>query len=472
MRFAAFFNFKNRIYDMENNNTRKEADTLTMASYGTGKFLAEFFTGAYGLMVYYYFETEMHLSGFFVSIATIIYAFWNAINDPLIGYATGKKGKRSRWVIMGLILCAATYCIIFTPFGAMKKSPYLLFLWMVITVCLFDYFYSLWEVNYQGIFPDKFRSTKEREKCAIICTVIGVFGIALGSVLPPLFYTYGQPDTFKMSALIVAIIGLVCTVLIKRGVKETKEMLDSHEKRSASDAPSFYQSLKNSMKHKEFTAFVLLLFFYQSACICMTTSVNYVAHGYLGFDKGSATTPIFAAMLVGTLISVIIWKKVSAKIQNNNQKMLVITGLFMAIASILMVLAETQIHFAIGMFIWGMGFGGFWTFMIPGMADVVDSVVVKEKIRNDGILMGVRAFFARLSYASQAIVFWLCHKFFGYDSTIHGMQSTAAKFGIKMHFCIIPCIFFLLSVIIFLKLNPLTPALVKENKKALKELGL
>lgn len=456
----------------DNQNSHKDADSLTMASYGTGKFLAEFFTGAYGLMVYYFFETEMHLSGFYVSIATIVYALWNAINDPLIGYATGNRRKRSFWVISGLILCSITYFIIFSTPRKVSENQIYLLLWMIVFVCLYDFCYSLWEVNYQGVFPDKFRRTKEREKCAIFCTVIGVFGIALGSVLPPLFYSYGKPETFKKSAMIIGVIGLLCSVLIRRGVKETKEMLVQLKKRTKDDTPSFFSSLKQALKHREFTAFVLLLFFYQSACICMTSSVNYVAHGYLGFEKGSATTPIFAAMLAGALVSVIIWKNVSKKIKNNNQKMLCITGLFMAISSILMIFANTQIQFAAGMFVWGLGFGGFWTFMVPGMADVVDSVVVKEKIRNDGILMGVRAFFCRLSYASQAIVFWLCHKFTGYDSAVHGMQSESARLGIKLHFCAVPCIFFLLSVLIFIKLNTLTPKKVEENKQKLQELGL
>ena len=152
--------------------------------------------------------------------------------------------------------------------------------------------------------------------------------------------------------------------------------------------------------------------------------------------------------------------------------MLRITGLFMALSSLGMILCTTQMQFAIGMFIWGTGFGGFWTFMVPGMADVVDSVVVKEQTRYDGILMGVRAFFCRLSYASQAIVFWLCHKFTHYDSTVHGMQGETARLGIKLHFCVIPCIFFLLSVIVFSKLNTLTPEKVKDNQIKLKELAL
>lgn len=461
----------------------KKFDTLTMASYGTGKFLAEFMTGAYGLMVYYFFETELKLSGLFVSLATIIYAIWNAVNDPLIGYSTGldckitrKYGRRTPWILAGLVLCALAFICIFSVPDAVVSKQGLLFVWMVFFVCLYDGCYSVWEVNYQGVFPDKFRQTEERTKCATISTVIGVFGIALGSVLPPLFYTYGKPETFRKSALIIAAIALIGTLLIKRGVKETPEMMERFNRKIQNDRNTeetgFIKALTSSLKHREFLALVIMLFLYQSACMCMTSSVNYVAHGVLGFEKGSATTPIFAGMLAGALVSIFVWKNVAKKIKNNNQSLLISTCFFMAVASASMLFANTQIAFAIGMFAWGLGFGGYWTFMTPAMADVVDSVVVKEKRRDDGILMGVRAFFMRLSYASQAIVFWLCHKFTGYDANIAGKQSASAITGIKLHMSVVPALFFVSAALVMIFLNPLTPEKVAANKAELKEMDL
>lgn len=474
--------FGNRLQGLKMKDSNKITN-WTMISHGTGKFLAEFLTGAYGLMVYYFFETELHLGGLYVSIATIIYSLWNAVNDPLIGFATGKDckitrkyGRRSPWIIIGLLVCSIVYTIIFSVPSAVQNNQALLFVWMVIFVCIYDGCYSLWEVNYQGVFPDKFREPKTRQKAAIICTLIGVFGIALGSVLPPLFYTYGKPETFLKSALIVGAVGVIGSFVIRSGVKETPQMTERYNKKleeeKNTESVSFFQSLRESVKHREFLALVLMLFLYQSACMCMTSSVNYVAHGVLGFEKGSATTPIFAGMLVGALVSVIVWKAVSKKIKNNNQKLLVITAFFMAVASFCMFFANSQLTYAIGMFTWGLGFGGFWTFMTPAMADVVDSVVVKQKRRDDGILMGVRAFFMRLSYASQAIVFWLCHKFTGYDSTLKGMQGPKAVIGIKLHISIIPAIFFLLAAVAMISLNTLTPEIVEKNREELKNMNL
>jgi len=456
---------------------KTKTNTLTMASYGVGKFLAEFMTGAYGIMVYYFYEKEMRLNALYVAIATVIYSIWNAVNDPLLGYLTGKKnkitqrfGKHMPWIISGIVLCSLVYIGVFAVPGFVKRSSLLLFLWMVVFVCIYDGCYSLWEVNYQGVFPDKFRTTAEREKTAVISTTIGVFGVALGAVLPPMFYSYGKPASFVVSAVIIGIIGIAGAFLIRRGVRETAEM---KTRRETSTAPEigFIESLKSSLKYREFLALIIMLFLYQSACMCMTSSVNYVVSGVLGL-KSSDTTTIFAGMLIGALISILVWKKVSSRIRNNNQRLLVITCLAMAVASTLMYFCNTKLAFALGMFAWGLGFGGYWTFMGPAMADVVDSVVVSEGVRRDGILMGVRAFFMRLSYTSQAIVFWLCHSLTGYDSSVDGMQAPRAVMGIKLHISLVPAFFFILAAMCMMYMTRLTPDKVAENKKKLQELGL
>ena len=451
-------------------------NTLTMASYGVGKFISEFLTGAYGIMVYYFYENEMHLNAFHVAAATVIYSVWNAVNDPLIGYITDRNcrltrrfGRYTPWIVMGIILSAVSYVGIFTVPAWFRASSLRLFFWMVLLVCIFDTCYSLWEVNHQGVFPNKFRTVEERARTAVISTSIGIFGIALGAVLPPMFYRYGNPQSFIISALVIAGIALVGALLIRRGVRtdiRTEQIAETPENK-----PGFFKSLAYSLKYREFVALLVMFFLYQSACMCMTGSVNYVVNGVLGMSS-SATTPIFAAMLLGTLISVLIWRKVAGHIRHNNQKLLIITCFEMAAVCAVMFFADTQLAYAVGMFAWGLGFGGYWTFMAPAMADVIDSVVVTQKRRDDGILMGVRAFFMRLSYTSQALVFWLCHKYTGYNPETEGLQAPLARIGIKLHISIIPSAFCVLASLIIMLLNTLTPEKVALNKTRLAELNL
>jgi len=199
----------------------------------------------------------------------------------------------------------------------------------------------------------------------------------------------------------------------------------------------------------------------------MTSSVHYVGDYILNVPS-SGTTIIFAGMLIGTLISIPGWAWVARRLQNN-QRMLLITALVMAVFSFPMTFIKTSMGFTLWMALWGLGFGGFWTFMGPAMADIVDAIVVSDKRRDDGVLMGIRAFFMRFSYASQAVVFWLVHKMtnFSADPT-----SNAAKFGISLHMAAIPSLFFLLGALVFFRMNTLTPQKIEENKRTLATLDI
>lgn len=463
---------------------QKAIKSSVMASYGFGKFLAEFLTGAFGAVVFKFYETEIGLASGLAALATVIYSLWNAVNDPIIGYVTNrnapfarKLGRRFPWIIIGLILSALFFVLIFmvpSTWRANAKSHQLqIFLWMVITICLYDGFYSLWEVNYQSVYPDKFRSYAERTKAAAISTAIGVLGVAAGFIVPPLFFQYGNSDSYITSGWAVTAIALLATLVLIPGIYETKQMIERFlkqqeiVKKENKEEHSFFRSMQRSLKHRNLLAFILLLFLYQSGTISMTSSIHYVGNYILNVPS-SGTTVIFAGMLGGTLISILFWSRLAKKLQDN-QKMLLITSLVMAFFAFLMTFVNTISGFIVLMALWGVGFGGFWTFMSPAMADIVDEIVVRDKRRDDGILMGIRAFFMRFSYASQAISFWLIHTITKFDQDPH---SVSAKIGIKIHMATLPALFFLAGAIVFYKMNTLTKESIKKNKELLATLDI
>ena len=107
--------------------------------------------------------------------------------------------------------------------------------------------------------------------------------------------------------------------------------------------------------------------------------------------------------------------------------------------------------------------------MTPAMADIVDAIVIKDKRRDDGILMGIRAFFMRFSYASQAIVFWVIHRLTNFSSD---PTSKSSQMGISLHMATIPALFFLAGAIVFYFMNTLTPEKVAKNKEELSTLDI
>ncbi|TXT47752.1 MAG: major facilitator superfamily MFS1 [Spirochaetes bacterium] len=442
-----------------------------MLSYGMGKFLAEFLTGAFASLVFKFYETEIGLSAGLVAGAIVLYSAWNAVNDPLIGFLTAKPtglsarlGRRFPWITIGSFASALAFILVFLP---PRTSSILTFLWLLFTICLYDTFYSLWEVNYQSIFPDRFRTQEARAKAAGFATLVGVLGVAGGAVLPTLIIRYGQPRTFLANAVVFAFAGSLAAILLLPGVRETPDMVRRfiEQEAKARQVPNFKAQLKAALGRRNFLAFIILYFFYQSATISMTASIHYVGDYLLG---GKSTTLIFAGMLAGALAGIPFWLVLRKKIPST-QRLLALSAIALAVFCIPLMFARGYWSFVGAMFFWGIAFGGFWMLMTPALADIIDEIVVTTGRRDDGVYIGFRAFAGRLAYSVQALSFWIVHSLTAFQAEPRG---EAAKFGIRLHTALIPAVLLVIGVIVFLKMNTLSAEKTKENREILRTMKL
>ncbi|PWI46900.1 MFS transporter [Candidatus Heimdallarchaeota archaeon B3_Heim] len=400
-----------------------------------------------------------------------------------MGYLTEKRttrfskrfGRRFPWIIGGSFIWVFTFILIFAIPDFVQNDQTLLFIWMILTTCLFDTFYSLWDVNYQSIFPDKFRSESVRSRAASIATVIGIFGIAIGFILPSELTTFGVPSSYVTMAIVVAVVGFFLVFLLIPGVKESPDMIDRFYKdRESSESSSFFGELARAFRVRNFLAWIIMYFFYQSAINSLVGSVQYIGDYVLPPD--SSTTLMFVGLLVGAIFGIIIWLQFRKLLGDRitNQRLMMITALVMAFFALPMTLLEINSVslFTIFLFLGGIGFGGYWMIMTPALADVIDEIVIKTGKRNDGIFMGFRSFFGRLAFAVQAISFWLIHELTDFNPVAGATQTETAIFGIHIHTALLPAIFLVIGVFVFWRMNTLTHTSVQENKERLKEMGL
>lgn len=442
-----------------------------MASYGLGRFIVELLTGAFSAVVFKFYETEVGLAVGLVAAGFIIHSVWNAVTYPLVGYFTGKPtflsgrwGRRFPWIVVGAPLSVVTFLLVFMPPAG---GPWLLFGWMVLASCLYDFFHSLWELNYQSVFPDRFRSFDQRNQAAGVGTVVGTLGVVGGAILPTLFIVYGDQGSYLKSALVIAGLGLAASFLLLPGVRETPAMIQRFVDQTARESrrDPFYRQLKDAFAHKNFVAFILLYFFYQAAVLTMQSSIYYVGDYVLG---GRSTTLIFAAMLVGALVSVPAWLWVAKKTQNN-QRSILIGALALALFSFPMTFIGDYTGMVVCLFLWGTAFGGFWFLLNPAMADVVDDIVFKTGRRDDGVFYGFRAFFGRLALLVQAVSFWIIHEATGFNTD---PRSPLALFGIHVHLALLPTVLILIGAFLYWRLTDLTPERCSANRQNLVDRGL
>ncbi|MHA1105934.1 MAG: MFS transporter [Promethearchaeota archaeon] len=445
---------------------------LNMASYGFAKFLNEFIEMAFTAWCFYFYEQVLGLETFWVGIGYIIFALWNAVNDPLMGFLTNrpfkftrKWGRRFPWIIIGGVPYVLSYTLIFTPPGS---EPLILFLWLIFSTCLFDLFNSIFFINYVSLFPDKFRSVKERRTATAIQTPIGIIGIALGALLPPMIIDDKVPGSFMVQAVLMAIIGLVVIVLAIPGCREDQQTIDLYLDKEREKTP-FFKLLKTALSQKSFLVFIITYSLYRCLVISFQASIPYLVEFVL-LEEEIIVTILSAGFLLGSFLTSPLWVRLARK-SNNNKKAMLISAIVLIICTFVLVFINDWMIMFVGIIFWGIGLGGFWTMISPVLADVIDEAVVTTQKRHEGIYNGFLQFFGRLGILFQALSFSLIHIFTGF---IEGKstQSTFATFGIKMHFSIIPAIVMLIGTLIFWKFYKLTPDKVKEHQERVIDLKL
>ncbi len=457
---------------------------LNIASYGFGKFLTEFVEIAFTAWLYYFYVRTIGVDALIIGTAFVIYAIWNAVNDPLVGYLTNrpfkftrKWGRRFPWVMLGGVIYLFSYLLVFSPSLFLpdvdpQSGAWIFFIWFIASTCLFDTFNSIFFVNFSALFPDKFRSVNERRKATGIQTPIGIIGVALGALLPPLIIIREEAVTFVINSGLVIIIGLIVLMLSIPGCREDQLTIDRYlDKHDTEESVPFFKTLKMSLKQKSFLFFIITYTFYRSFVICFQASIPFFVEYVLGEEEGIQTF-LSAGFLIGALISSPLWAKIAQKTNNNKKVMLINSILLTAFTVPFIFLNSVWVAFGI-LVLWGFGLGGFWTMIAPVLGDVIDESVVNTHKRQEGIFNGFLQFFGRLAILVQAIVFASVQTLTGYrEGQPLSAQPSSAIWGVHVHFGLIPAAFMLIAVIVFWKFYQLTPDKVKIHQDKIIVLNL
>jgi GPH family glycoside/pentoside/hexuronide:cation symporter len=449
-----------------------------MASYGFGKFLNEFMEMAFTVWLYSFYVRTIGVDSLIIGLAVIIYAIWNAVNDPLVGYLTNrpfkftkKWGRRFPWIMIGGVAYVLSYIMVFTPPNVDPDSgAWIIFIWFIVSTCIFDTFNSIFFVNFASLFPDKFRSVDERRKATGIQTPIGIIGVALGALLPPMIIDYGDASTFIINAGLVIIIGIIVLMLSIPGCREDQVTINRYlEKHEIKDRESFFKTLKLTLKQKSFLFFIITYTLYRSLVVSFQASIPFFVEFIL---EEEVQTLLSAGFLVGALISSPLWAYIAQR-TNNNKKVMLINSFLLTIFTIPFAFLNSVTVALIVMILWGFGLGGFWTMIAPAFGDVINESVATNQRRQEGIFNGFLQFFGRIAILVQAISFATVHTFTGFvEGGALIDQPSSAIWGIHVHFALLPAIFMLLASIIFWKFYDLTPDKVKLNQDKIIELKL
>ena len=186
------------------------------AYWASASFGGALINGIYAALINIFYNDYLGLSseGIVVFYIQLIFLFVNALNDPIFGILSdrtrARKGRRIPFMRYTAPFLGLTFVLIwFSP--DMSSGVWVVFIWMVITTCLYDTAYTIIFLVYSALLPEITEDEPERNKLKVFASFFNLIGMILGFIIPDLFRNVSR-ELLLISMIVVGIIGSVAII--------------------------------------------------------------------------------------------------------------------------------------------------------------------------------------------------------------------------------------------------------------------
>lgn len=366
-------------------STSLKLNSGTQIAYGLASMGMAVIGGIYAAMLTKFYQDNLGLGHQLIGIAMLVYAIWNAINDPIFGELTdrthSKLGRRIPYLRYTAPFYAATFIAIW--FCPEKFSEIGKFWWMLVTMVLYDTCYTIIGLVHGTLLPELSESDGERSKLSIASAIFGLVGTLVGFVVPDLVRPSAANQTASFTPLRIAmvLVGVVFAGLIYYSSFHLKE----HREFSVVDTPlPWWKAIKSTLTNKGFLVYVIASFM-QTFMFAIAIGAIFYLSDYVA--QGSVL-PLLAAMFIPMAACLplvpIVLKRLTASTT---------WQIYLAVAG----LGFISLYFLpahllwVGLAIAGVGYSGVQVVNYIVLGHVIDQDEIDTGVRREGSFLGANA---------------------------------------------------------------------------------
>jgi GPH family glycoside/pentoside/hexuronide:cation symporter len=375
-------------------------------AYGLGTFgLESAFKAFWGFYLFFYVDV-LGLAVALAAIINVVYALWDAVNDPLVGYLSDNTrtrwGRRRPWLLAALPFYLIFLVLIYAVPETFQQGTRL-FWYALGTIFLFETASTVMGTNYEALFPELFQGFRERTRASAYTQGFGMGGELAGFVLTPIIYS--QYGFVPMALFFAAIAGILLIYSLKRNSEDP----------SAQGVPPL--DLKGAfgdvLRDRPFWGFTIV-----ATLLWFTTGVYTLATPFYAKYtlRASPQAPslIFGTVFVVAILAVSLWGRLIRRWGIKHTWLWAIG--VMITSAIVLGLAPNLVVALIGAAIAGAGLGGSKVCREMILAGLVDQSTERTGRRQEGIYYSLNRFIGRLSKILEALALVLLGVLFGYVS--------------------------------------------------------
>ncbi|MBK5112419.1 MAG: MFS transporter [Candidatus Heimdallarchaeota archaeon] len=447
--------------ETKGNNAEKQQVSSRQRSYmgltkAGGDLLGVMFTGA--LLTFYVDILGMDPELF--GIVMIIFAVWNAINDPVFGYISDKKsldskGKRLYFIRLAAPIFLVGFLMFWIAFPSWSNVS--LFIFLLIALFIFDTGLTIYGLNLSAILTGQTTSTNERTRISIITSVISFLPVGIAAILPNLVLTSEMAIVYMR--LIFIGMTVIAAILMLIGTMKMKE--HSLRKEKVEPLP-VWPAIKETFKSKAFIFFVIINFMFTAI------STNLVGVMPLYF-KYIAQLNQWQILAVSAPIGILqipfyfLYGYLQRKLGLRNSVFIIIGVMLVGFLGLFF-----QTHIVVNAISYALCLLmiSFWFVIVnPLVGDIADEDELKTGRRREGMFFGINALITKPASSLVVFFFTLIISHFGYDSDL-AVQTAQAQFGIILGLSILSLAFIVLAIVPLI-IYPLHGSKLKEIKQEL-----
>jgi GPH family glycoside/pentoside/hexuronide:cation symporter len=358
----------------------------------------------------FYYIDQLGLAVAMAAIINVIYAIWDALDDPLAGFLSDNTrtrwGRRKPWLLAGLPFYVGSLVLVYAvpkPFLQGNVHGNTLFWYALVIFTLFEGAYTVMSINYASLFPELFQGFRERARGSSYYQGLGMLGELVGFSIPP--FIYSKFGFVPMAISFAGVAGIALFLSIIRNKEDPKAL----------NAPplDLNDAFGDVLKDRPFLLFTIAVTF-----LTFTTGVYTLATPFwVKYTIGASpqtTSLIFATVFIVAILSVSIWGRL-VRILGIKRTWLWSVGV-MAASAILVGLASNLVLGAIGAAVAGAGLGGVKVCREIIMANFIDRDLKRTGNRREGIYYSLLRVIGKLSKILESLALVLIGLLFGYVS--------------------------------------------------------